>query len=142
MKKAVILNLSLAVLAAAMICGCQTLGVGLSDEELVSITMAEWKAALVAKDLDKQMAAFSDNYVSSRGSGKDAMRERMTRAIEQGYLDSVEVNIEDAQITIEGDKATFGPVEFISDRGTFALEYTLQKEDGAWLIVGSTRLEQ
>jgi len=141
MKKAFILNLSVVVLAVTL-CGCQTLGVGLSDEELVSITMAEWKAALVDKDMDKQMAAFSDNYVSSRGSGKDAMCERMTRAIEQGFLDSVEFNIEDAQITIEGDKATFSPVEFISDSGAFALEYTLQKENGTWLIISSKRHEQ
>jgi len=104
--------------------------------------MAEWKAAIVAKDIDKLMATFSENYVSSRGSGKDAMRERMSGAIERGFLDSVEVNIENPQITIEGDKATFGPVEFVADRGTMTLEYSLQKENGAWLIVGSKRHEQ
>jgi len=141
MKKSVILNLSLTVFAVAL-CGCQTLGVGPSDEELVSTKMAEWKAAMVAKDLDKLMATFSENYLSSRGSGKDAMRERMAGAIERGFLDSAEVNIEDAQITIEGDKATLSPVEFTSDRGTMALEYTLQKENGAWLIVSSKRQEQ
>jgi len=141
MKKSVILNLSLVVLAVTL-CGCQTPGVGPSDEELVSTTMAEWKAAIVAKDIDKLMATFSENYVSSRGSGKDAMRERMSGAIERGFLDSVEVNIENPQITIEGDKATFGPVEFVADRGTMTLEYSLQKENGAWLIVGSKRHEQ
>jgi ketosteroid isomerase-like protein len=141
MKKSVILNLSLTVFAVAL-CGCRTFGVGPSDEELVSTTMAEWKAAMVAKDLDKLMATFSENYLSSRGSGKDAMRERMAGAIERGFLDSIEVNIENAQITIEGDKATFSPVEFTSDRGTMALEYTLQKENGAWLIVSSKRQEQ
>jgi len=142
MKKSVILNLSLAVLAAVLVCGCQTLGVGPSDEELVNTTMAEWKAAMAAKDMDKLMATFSENYVSTRGTGKDSMREFMTRAFNEGFMDNVEVNVEDAQIMIEGDKATFGPVEFISDRGTFALEYKLQKEEDAWLIVGSTRLEQ
>jgi len=141
MKKSVILYLSLTVFAVAL-CGCRTLGVGPSDEELVSTTMAEWKAAMVAKDLDKLMATFSENYLSSRGSGKDAMRERMAGAIERGFLDNVDVNIEDAQIAIEGDKATFSPVEFTSDRGTMALEYTLQKENGAWLIVSSKRQEQ
>jgi len=142
MKRSVILNLSLFVLAAFLVCGCQTLGVGPSDEELISTTMAEWKAALVAKDIDKLMAAYSENYVSTRGTGKDSIREFMARAFEQSFLDSVEVKIEDAQITIEGDKAAYGPVEFISDRGTFTLEYKLQKEDGAWLIVGSKRLVQ
>ncbi len=142
MKKSVILNLSLAVLAAVLVYGCQTLGVGPSDEELVSTTMAEWKAAMAAKDMDKLMATFSDNYVSTRGTGKDSMREFMTKAFESNFMDNVEINIEDAEVMIEGDKAVFGPVEFISDRGTFTLEYKLQKEEEAWLIVGSTRLEQ
>jgi ketosteroid isomerase-like protein len=142
MKKSVILNLSLAVLTAVLVYGCQTLGVGPSDEELVNATMAEWKAALAAKDMDKLMATFSEDYVSARGTGKDAMLEFMTRAFDEGFMDNVEVNVENAQITIEGDKATFGPIEFESDRGMFALEYTLQKEDGAWLIVSSKRQEQ
>ncbi len=142
MKRSVILNLNLAVLAAFLVCGCQTLGVGPSDEQLVNTTMAEWKAAMVAQDIDKLMAAYSENYVSSRGGGKDSIRELMTRAFDEGFMDSVEVKIEDVQITIEDDKATFGPVEFVSDRGAFTLEYKLQKEDGAWLIVGSKRLEQ
>ena len=140
MKRSVILNLSPVVLAAFLVCGCQTPGVGPSDEELISTTMAEWKTALVAQDIDKLMAAYSENYVSTRGTGKDSIREFMARAFEQSFLDSVEVKIEDAQITIEGDKATYGPVEFVSDRGTFTLEYKLQKEGGAWLIVGSKRL--
>ncbi len=142
MKRSVILNLSLLVLAAFLVSGCQTLGGGPSDEQLINTAMAEWKAALAAKDLDKLMALFSEDYVSSRGSGKVAMRERMAGAIERGFLDDVEIKIEDAQTMVEGDKATYGPVEFVSDRGTFTLEYTLQKENGAWLIVGSKRLEQ
>lgn len=141
MKRSVILNLSLLVFAAVL-CGCQSLGVGPSDEQIVNTTMAEWKAAMVAKDLDKLMATYSENYVSSRGGGKDSIREFMARVFDEGFMDSVEVKIEDVQITIEGDKATFGPVEFVSDRGTFTLEYKLQKGDGTWLIVGSKRLEQ
>ena len=141
MKKSVILNLSLVVLAVTL-CGCQTLGVGPSDEELISTTMADWKAAMLAKDLDKLMALFSDDYVTSKGSGKVAARERLAGAIERGSLDNVEIKIEDAQITLEGNKATFGPVEFVADRGTMMLEYTLQKENGTWLIMGSKRHEQ
>ena len=142
MKKSVILNLSLVVLAAVLVFGCQITNHKVSDTDLVSKTMADWKTAMAAKDLDKLMALFSDNYVSSRGSGKDSMRERLAGAIERGFLDNVEVNIENAQITIEGDKATFGPVEFVADRGTMMLEYTLQKENGTWLIMGSKRHEQ
>lgn len=140
MKKSVIINLSLAVLVVILVCGCQTAGP--SDEQLVSTTMADWKASLIAEDLDKLMAVYSMSYVSTRGTGKDSMREFMTKAFESNFMENVKVNIEDARIVIEGDKATFRPVVFVSDRGTFTLEYNLQKEDGAWLIVGSKRLEQ
>ena len=142
MKRSVILNLSLFVLAAFLVCGCQTLSVGPSDKELISTTMAEWKATLVAQDIDKLMAAYSENYVSTRGTGKDSIREFMTRAFESNFMDNVQINTEDAQTMVEGNKATYGPVEFVSDRGTFVLEYKLQKEDANWLIVGTKRLEQ
>lgn len=140
MKKSVILNLVLLVFAAVF-CGCQIPAEGPSDEQLINTTMAEWKAALEAKDLDRLMALFSDNYISSSGSSKVAMRESMAGAIERGSLDNIKVKIENAKITLVGDQATFGPVEVTSDRGTLTIEYTLQREDVKWLIVGSKRHE-
>ncbi|MCP4610544.1 MAG: nuclear transport factor 2 family protein [Planctomycetes bacterium] len=140
MKKSVILNLIVLVFVAVF-CGCQAPVKGPSDKELINTTMTEWKAALEAKNLYRLMAVFSDNYVSSSGSGKVAMRERMAGAIERGSLDNVNIKIENAQLTIVGEQATFGPVEFTSDRGTLTIEYTLQREEDKWLIVGSKRQE-
>lgn len=140
MKKSVILSLGLLVFAAVF-CGCQTLVEGPSDEQLINTTMTEWKAALEAKDLDRLMVLFSESYISSSGSGKVAMRERMAGAIERGFLDNIEIKIQNAKLTLVGDKATFGPVEITSDRGTLAIEYTLQKENDKWFIVSSKRRE-
>ena len=141
MEKSVILSLSLLVFAVVF-CGCQTPVVeGPSDEQLINTAMTEWKAALEAKDLDRLMALFSDSYVSSSGSGKVAMRERMAGAIERGFLDNINIKIENAKLTLVGDQATFGPVELTSDRGTLTIEYTLQREDIKWLIVSSKRHE-
>ena len=141
MKKPIIMNLSVAVLAAVLVCGCQSSG-GPSDKKLISAAMADWKAAVAAKDLDKIMAVYSENYVSVRGGGKDSMRGFIKGAIERGLMDNVKVNLEKAETTVEQDKAEFGPVEFISERGTFAVGYTLQKENGTWLIVTTGRQEQ
>ncbi len=140
MKKSVILNLGFLVFAAAF-CGCQTPVEGPSDEQLINTAMTEWKAAFEARDLDRLMVLFSENYISSTGSSKVAMRERMAGAIERGSLDNVEIKIQNAKLTLVGDKATFGPVEITLDRGTLAIEYTLQKENGKWLIVSSRRRE-
>ncbi len=142
MKRSVITKLGVGILTAALLCGCQTLGRGPSDKELVNTTMADWKAALTARDMDKLMAAYSENYASERGTDKNSVREFMTRVFDEDWMDNIKVNMEDAETTIEGDKAEFGPVEFISDRGTMKIDYTLQKEDGAWRIVGSKRQEQ
>jgi hypothetical protein len=87
------------------------------------------------------MMLFSEEYISSSGSSKLAMRERMAGAIERGSLDNIKVNIQNARMNILGDKATFGPVEITRDNGILVLEYTLQKEQEKWLIYGSKRKE-
>jgi len=140
MKKPVIINLGVAILIVVLAGGCQSSG--LTDEKLINTTMTDWKAALTDQDLDRLMATYSDNYVSDRASGKDSVQERMTRIFEQGWMDNVNVNLEGAAITIDGDKAEFGPVEFTSDEGLFKRQFTLQKESGTWLLVGSKGQER
>jgi hypothetical protein len=92
--------------------------------------------------MDKVMAAYSENYASERINGRNEIRRFMTRVFDEGWLENVEINLEEAEATIEDDKAQFGPVVFISDRGPMKVDYHLQKEKGTWLIVSSERLEQ
>ena len=139
MRKSVIMNWGVAALAMVILCGCQITNHVVCDDELINTTMGNWKEALLAKNLDKLMAAYSGNYVSTRGSDKGSMRELMTKVFERGYLDDAEITLEGAQTAIEGDKATFGPVEFVSDSGTRTMDFTLQNENGTWLIVSSER---
>jgi ketosteroid isomerase-like protein len=140
MNKSVIVKLVVCVSAAVLVGGCQAGRP--SDAELIGNTMTDWKTALIAKDLDKVMAAYSENYVSLRGGGKDEVRQFMMTVFERGFMDNAKIALEEAQTTIEDDKAGFGPVKFTSDRGTFAVAYTLKKEDGAWRITGSKSQEQ
>jgi hypothetical protein len=135
MKKSVIINSIVAVLIVVLAGSCQVGGP--SDEELINWTMTDWKAALKARDLDRLMATYSEDYVSARASSKDLVRERMTGIFDRGWMDNVKVNLENAKTTIKKGKAEFGPVEFISDEDMFSYEYILQKEYGAWFIVGS-----
>ncbi|MBN2138622.1 MAG: hypothetical protein JW720_12515 [Sedimentisphaerales bacterium] len=139
MNKAVILTLVLSMAGGFLLSGCHS---GPSDEELIGMTMAEWKTAVAAKDIDKVMAEYSESYSSERGDGKEQVRQFMTTVFERGWMDSATIELEEAQAAIEGDKATFGPVKFKSDRGEFAINYDLKKEDGVWLIAGSRRQEQ
>lgn len=139
MNKSVILTIVAGLAAAVVLGGCHS---GASDQKLITNTMADWQTAMQAKDVDKIMEAYSENYTSERGSGKDGVRQFMTRAFERGFMDSAEVKVDEAEAAIDGDKATFGPVKFVSDRGEFVLEYSLAKEDKAWRIVGTKRVQE
>ncbi|MHC4207349.1 MAG: Cif family virulence factor [Planctomycetota bacterium] len=137
MGKSVVMNSTVVALTVVMLCGCQILGLGPSDEDLINATMADWSAALIAHDMDKLMETYSENYSNSEGGDKASVREFIAGAIDQGYLDNTKVNLEDAEIKIEGDRADVGPVEVMSDSGTYVLDYELKKEKKAWLIVFS-----
>jgi ketosteroid isomerase-like protein len=142
MRKSVVMNSGVVILAVVMLCGCQIFGLGPSDEDLINATMAKWKTSLIAHDVDKLMETYSEKYLNTEGGDKNSVREYVAGVIEEGYLDNLQVNLEDAQITIEGNKATVAPVELTSDTGTYVLEYNkLQKEKGTWLIVSSKAQE-
>ena len=127
-----------ATLVVALVCGCATMGKGPSDEELITQTLDGYAAGLVAQDIDKLMAAYSDDFETEEGLGKEDLREFLAGAIDQGYLEDVEVDADDCEIKIDGAKATAGPVVYSSAMGSITVEYTMKKEaDGVWRIVES-----
>lgn len=137
MKSSILVKLGAGVLALLLVCGCATLGKGPSDEELIAATMKQWAAGLAAQDAEKIMAAYSADFESADMPDKEAMAELIEMAIDQGFLEDVEVIADEAETVIEGNKATYGPVELSGAMGSMMLDFTLQKENGAWLIVGS-----
>ena len=131
---------TMAVLVAALACGCATRGKGPSDEELIDGVLAAWKAAFESQDLDKIMDAYSEDFQGERSADKEAVREFLGRAIDEGYLDGAELVLDEAEKSIEGDTATVEPVELSGDYGSIDLGLTLKKEaDGKWRIVASDR---
>ncbi len=132
MKKSVIMKLGVVVLAAALISGCQ---MGATDEELIGCTIGTWKEALIAQDLDKLMETYSEDFKSMEGGDKEASREFLSGVFERGDVDGAEVDLEEAETTIEENEAEVSGVELILDMGTITLDFTLQKEKGAGLIV-------
>ncbi len=136
MRKSGISWLCVVPAVALLVCGCATFGRGPSDEQLIGNTLAEWKAGLVEENLDRFIATFSEDFSSSQGGGKAEIGDFIGGAMEQGYLEGVEVNVEDAEIKIEGDTATASPVELDGVFGVMTFGVTLKKEDGTWRIIG------
>ena len=136
MKKPSRVMVGLGCLMLVLAWGCQTLSKGPSDEELIAGVLSTWKAGVQAKNIDRVMAVHSENFESSEATGKEAHRDVMMGYIEAGYLDDAEVELESAEVKVEGDKASVTGVELVTVVGTFELEFGLQKENGAWLITG------
>lgn len=139
MKKSLILKLGAGVLVAVLLCGCQMVP---SDEELINTTMTNWKAALIAQDLDKIMEAYSEDYESGERDDKDSERESIAYAIEDGSLDDIKVGLENAKTIVIEDKAEVYPVEVTGMEWSVTFDFKLQKEDGTWRIVSAEMHEE
>lgn len=125
----------LACLALVLVCGCQIVGKGPSDEELIRNTLSDWAAAIKAQDIDKVMATYSEEFESSETPDKETHRDLIAGYIDAGYMDESEMDLESAEVTIEDGKASVTGVGFTTVMGDFGLDFALQKEGGAWLII-------
>ena len=141
MRKSMIIAVTAGVLTVATVPGCMrvTGGRGPSDEELINRTLLAWKAGVLAQDVDKLMALYSESFKSFEARDKESQAAIMQYYFDARYLDDAEVGLEDAEITIEGDKAKVTGVvlDLTVGDGRYAPTFDLQKENGAWLIIDS-----
>jgi len=122
-------------LVLMLVAACATSRPKLTDKELIDALTQEYLAALQAQDIDKMMAAYSDDFEGENGESKDDIREFLSGAKDQGYLEDIEANMDPCEIKIEGGKATVGPVEYSSALGSLTFEFTMKKDpDGMWRI--------
>ena len=129
---AVLLATGMFVLAA----GCE-MG-GLSDEAQLAAALGQWKVATEAQDIDKMMEPYSDDYEGESGEGKEGVRQFLSGMKDEGALEDIEVDISEAEIEIEGDEATVGPIIYAGNWGEVEITRILKKEsDGVWRVVGS-----
>ena len=135
-----ILNMGilLGITAVLVAAGCATTGSGLSDEEQIHALLGQWKEGILAKDVDKLMATYSDDFAHDgyeyQAEDKAALREFLEGGIEQGTFDDVELNMEYTDIVIEDGTATVYPIEYTIWEGTVTIELTLAEEEAGWLI--------
>lgn len=135
MRNRILITMLMTPIFALWVCGCAGMGKGPSDEELVAKVLADWTAAAQAKDLDKIMAVYSEAYSDGENTSKAAAREFMQGAIEQNYLEGLQVDLEQAKTTLENGTATITPVDLSSNAGFMSVTFELKKEaDGAWRI--------
>ncbi len=135
-----ILNIGtvLALSAVLLTSGCATTGGGASDDEQITALLDQWKAAILAVDLDKLLLTYSANFAHDsydyEAEDKAGLREYLDTSVEEGGFDDVEVALEEIEVEIENGKATVYPIDYITPEGTLTIELTLTKEKAGWLI--------
>jgi hypothetical protein len=97
--------------------------------------MIDVMAALTAKDIDKMVSYYADDFTSDNGD-KAATVAFLQGAKDQGFLDGVVVKTDAMKIDVaEGaETATVGPVNLEGAFGALGLNFGLVKRDGKWLV--------
>lgn len=115
--------------------GCASLKKGPSDQELITQVVKNYQTDLQKGDVDAVMTQFSSDYSDGEGRDKAGLKDFLNQAKDQGYLDDIEVNIDDMKITINDDTATAGPVGLYGNFGGIDVTLGLKEEsEGNWLI--------
>jgi hypothetical protein len=129
---------------AALVTGCASTGggaakapAGPTDQELIQQMMIDVMAALTAKDVEKMVSYYADDFTSDNGD-KAATVAFLSGAKDQGFLDGIVVKTDAMVITVEGETAKVGPVNLEGAFGALGLNFGLAKRDGKWLVVSQS----
>jgi ketosteroid isomerase-like protein len=97
-----------------------------------------YHVAELAKDVSTMTEAFSNDFSNSQGATKAALQQFFQGLVDYGALDNLKINMDNAEVAIDGDTATIKGVSYTSSMGTATYVYTLQREaDGIWRFVTS-----
>lgn len=122
------------VLGLILMCGCATGPKGPTDVELIAAQAENFKTALLAKDIDALMETISEDFYHPEMGDKAAAKDFLEQAMDSGYLDEAEMDLENAETEIEGDTATVYPLELSGPAGSVTIGLDLKKDAEGWFI--------
>jgi ketosteroid isomerase-like protein len=119
-----------------------------SLDDGVRLVLTKFQQAVHRNDLDAILGFFSDDFASNEAVGKDAVREWWTRVIETRLVDSLTLDLETAELSVDD---TAAEVIYFDQAGELAcpnvetpcegpqpyLDFRLEKDaQGEWVITG------
>jgi hypothetical protein len=132
--KLAITGVALAVLAA----GCATSG-GVSDEDLASKWLQDFKGAIESKALDSFMemvsADFAHDGYEYSAENKAQFRAFNEAGIAEGTWDGVDLDLSGVEIGIDGNTATLYPIGWTVSEGSVTIEAVLKKEGAVYRLI-------
>lgn len=146
MKNALVLTMTVCVLAAVAICGCATGPKGPTPEELVMQQTKNFAADFQAVKADKILDYVSDSFTNERVASKKELADHLQKAKDSGQVakfgDMIkehngQIDLAQAKVTIKGDTAVVYPITASANEGsvTVELDFKLDK-DKVWRIAG------
>ena len=122
-------------LVTALAGGCATVEKSSPDRPAVVKLLGQWKNAFASKNMDAIMALYSENFKTG-DRNKAAEAKAIKGELDDGLVDNAVITVDNATITIQGDKADVSPITFSGRTGSATMRLTLAKEQGRWLVIG------
>lgn len=122
------------VLTLMLAAGCSTVPKGPSDEELVKLQAQAFLQGLIDGDMDATMATVSDDFYNSAVGDKEEFKARAGEAVDAGYFEDAEMDLQDAEPLVEDSKANIYPCVLSSSQGSLTFDLTMAKEATGWMI--------
>lgn len=121
-----------------MVIGCATMGRMTPREEILT-AIADFQASIMAKDMDKIMRIFSDDFSNSQGATKAMVRSDFEWMASQGALQNITIEgLEKSEIIIDDNSATVTLMIVGTPQGKKTFNCTMKKEaDGVWRFVNA-----
>lgn len=87
-------------------------------------------------EIDRMMENISEDFEHYQLGDKEGLRSFLENASNMGYLEDLEINLDDTEIEQDGDTVILYPVEVEGAFGSAVFEFEAKQENGAWMIVG------
>jgi len=92
--------------------------------------------ARIEGDVDTVIASYSEDWRDSKGFSKDSLRNGHLKFTTGATQAEVTINLDTAEIDVEGDHATVGPVVIDTEKGRITYSYKLRKEENdIWRLI-------
>ena len=133
-----------AIVSVACLAGCALTGgpccggkaKGPSDRELIGQVAETMKTALLAKDVEKVMALFADDFSTTELPDKDSAQALIEYGISMGFFDYCEITYDLEDLTIENDQAALYPFQLASGADLVTVNVQMAKGKQGWQITG------
>jgi len=110
-----------------------------ADEDplaVAKVKIAAFVKAAGESDVEAMMSGISENFEHYEFGDKEGFEEFMTQAVDMGYLEDLELDMDDAEVEQDGDTMLIYPVELAGAFGSVTLEFEVKQEDGNWMVIG------